>query len=90
MIGVFWGYVFFFGLFLGGLIGWGASKASSKLDDGSEQNIDFTKYVPSKEEVLCVLRTIQAMYRCSPHEDDCMEEAIRLIESMPEEDEDGE
>ena len=86
MIGVFWGYVFFFGLFLGGLIGWGASKASSKLDDKAE----LPKYIPSKEEILCVLRTIRATYRCSPHENECMEEAIRLIESMPEEDEDGE
>lgn len=84
MIGVFWGYVFFFGFFLGGLVGCVASRISAKMDD----NTELPKYVPSIEEILCVLRTIRATYRCSPHEDECMEEAIRLIESMSEENED--
>ena len=52
----------------------------SKNEDNEER--EFHKRIPPKEEVLCVLRTVRAMYRCSPHEDDCMEEAIRLIESM--------
>ena len=60
----------------------------SKNDNKEEH--EFHKRIPSKEEVLCVLRTVRAMYRCSPHEDECMEEAIKLIESMEDVDDDDE
>ena len=60
------------------------------FDKDNNNNQELHKYIPSIEEILCVLHVIRATYRCTPHEADCMEEAIRLIESMSEEDEDGE
>ena len=72
--------MYIFTLFLCVVIGIAIGVTIPKNENNEEH--EFHKRVPSKEEVLCVLRTVRAMYRCSPHEDDCMEEAIRLIESM--------
>ena len=47
----------------------------------------FVKRNPNKEEILVVLRTIKSSLRLSPYENDCFDEAYRLIESMPNEEE---
>ena len=80
--------MYFFSLILCVIAGIIMGIIISKNKDNEEY--EFHKRVPSKEEILYVLHTVRTMYRCSPHEDDCMKEAIRLIKLMEEDADDDE
>ena len=51
----------------------------SKLKDDEEH-----EYRPSIEQVLIVLSSLPFLYKFTPHEKDCVNEAHRLIEEMQE------
>ena len=85
MQGVFWGYLFFFGMCVGGIIGCILYEISVKTGNTEKK---IPQYRPSKEEIKIVLQVIMMSLRYSPHEKECVAEALRLIELMPEDEED--
>ena len=75
----------FFVLSIGVLIGWGCG-CIYKITDNK---VELPKHVPSIDEILCVLNMINATYRCSPHEKECIDEAIHIFEEMSLENDEG-
>lgn len=82
--------MYYFSLFVCIVIGIIIGLFSAGIFNKNNNNQELHKYIPSIEEILCVLHVIRATYRCTSYEADCMEEAIRLIESMSGENENGE
>ena len=48
---------------------------------------EIVEHKPSREEVLIVLRTIKSSLNLSPYENNCFEEAYKIIESTSDEEE---
>ena len=77
MQGVFIGYALIFALLVGILIGWYSGVFSERM--GNNKN-ESPGYSPSIDEILSVLNVINMSYRCSPHEKECLEKAICILE----------